>query len=123
MESSPPIQPKATPESGGQRTAPVEGVRASPVPKAVSQPGETALRYSESEQRELVAEAIQSLTQLAKENQRGLAFALDEVLDRPVITVIDTNSGEVIRKIPTEVSIKIAHNIEKAKGILADIFV
>jgi len=30
------------------------------------------------------------------------------------------NSGEVIRQIPTEVVVRVAHNIEKLKGLLFD---
>jgi flagellar protein FlaG len=43
---------------------------------------------------------------------------MDEALGRPVVTVKNTQSGEVIRQIPNEVVVKIAHNIEAFKGLL-----
>jgi uncharacterized FlaG/YvyC family protein len=36
----------------------------------------------------------------------------------PVILVKNQDSGEVIRQIPNEVVIKVAHSIEDLKGIL-----
>jgi flagellar protein FlaG len=37
-----------------------------------------------------------------------------------VITVTDKDTGEVIRQIPTEVVVRVAHSIEKMKGLLFD---
>jgi flagellar protein FlaG len=43
---------------------------------------------------------------------------MDEALGRPVVTVRNTESGEVVRQIPNEVVVKVAHNIEAFKGLL-----
>jgi flagellar protein FlaG len=40
------------------------------------------------------------------------------VADRTVITVKDTHSGEVVRQIPDEALLRVAHNIEEIKGLL-----
>jgi uncharacterized FlaG/YvyC family protein len=34
--------------------------------------------------------------------------------------VLDTRSGEVIRQLPSEEVVRVAHNIEKLKGLLFD---
>jgi len=39
-------------------------------------------------------------------------------LKRPVITVRNTNTGEVVRQIPTEEVIRVAHRMDALKGIL-----
>ena len=65
-------------------------------------------------------EAIRLLNEQAAANGRGLNFSVDEKLNRQVITVKKTETGEVVRQIPTDVAIKVAHNIEDIKGLLLD---
>lgn len=50
----------------------------------------------------------------------GLQFRIDEVLDRPIVSVIDEASGAVIRQLPSEEVVRAAHNIEYMRGILFD---
>ena len=50
--------------------------------------------------------------------KRGLGFQVDEAVGGPVVTVRSAESGEVVRQIPNEVVVRIAHNIEKYKGLL-----
>jgi flagellar protein FlaG len=49
---------------------------------------------------------------------RGLNFAMDEKLGRPIISVKNSETGEVVRQIPNEVVVRIAHGIEDLKGLL-----
>lgn len=55
---------------------------------------------------------------------RELNFSVDEDLDRTVITVIDEETGEVVRRIPSEEFLSMAKNIseiqesETGKGVL-----
>ena len=64
--------------------------------------------------------ALEKLTQLADNSGRSLGFAKDQAVSGPVITVTDKDTGEVIRQIPTEVVVRVAHSIEKMKGLLFD---
>jgi uncharacterized FlaG/YvyC family protein len=64
--------------------------------------------------------AIEKLNEHAEGKGRGLRFAMDRDLNRPIITVISTSTGEVVRTIPDDVVIKIAHGIEDFKGVLMD---
>jgi uncharacterized FlaG/YvyC family protein len=43
---------------------------------------------------------------------------VDPSLDRPVVTVTNRETGEVIRQIPNEVVIRMAHSIDDNKGNL-----
>ena len=45
---------------------------------------------------------------------------MDEVLNRAVITVIDKNSGEIVRTLPSEEVLRFVHNVDKLKGIIFD---
>jgi flagellar protein FlaG len=49
---------------------------------------------------------------------RGLAFKVDPALNRPVVTVTNQQTGEVIRQIPNEVIIRMARSIDETKGNL-----
>lgn len=63
-------------------------------------------------------EAIDRLNDQMKQNGRDLRFSMDNVVDRAIITVKNSETGKVVRVIPNEVVIKIAHNIENFKGLL-----
>jgi uncharacterized FlaG/YvyC family protein len=39
-------------------------------------------------------------------------------LKRPVVTVRNTTTGEVVRQIPTKVMVQLAHSIDDMKGVL-----
>lgn len=51
-------------------------------------------------------------------NNRGLGFHVDEAVGGPVVTVRSAATGEVVRQIPNETAVNVAHNIEKMKGLL-----
>ena len=70
--------------------------------------------------RENLREAVEKLNDQVERNGRGLNFSVDDRLNRPIITVRSTATGEVVRTIPNEVVIKVAHNIEDIKGLLMD---
>ena len=70
--------------------------------------------------RENLREAIEKLNDQVERNGRGLNFSVDDRLNRPIITVRSTATGEVVRTIPNEVVIKVAHSIEDIKGLLMD---
>ena len=62
--------------------------------------------------------AIDRLNAQMKESSRGLNFSMDEKLGRPVVTVRNESTGEVVRQIPNEVVVRVAHNIDQLKGLL-----
>ena len=79
---------------------------------------EVQLQVNPAQERENLKQAVSMLNQQAQQTNRGLGFRMDEVLNAPVVTVTSAQTGEVIRQIPNEVVIRIAHNIEKVKGML-----
>ena len=93
-------------------------VSVAPVEKAPAVKAEPLV--DPQEMRANLEAAIEKLNQQVELNGRGLNFAIDEKLNRPIITVRNTSTGEVVRTIPNEVVIKVAHNIEDIKGLLMD---
>jgi flagellar protein FlaG len=63
-------------------------------------------------------DAIATLNERMKSSQKDLSFSVDQISKRFVVTVMDQNTGEVIRSIPGESVLRVAHNIEALKGVL-----
>ena len=61
---------------------------------------------------------VSALNRQMQANSRNLGFTLDRTLNKPVITVTDKNTGDVIRQIPAESVLRVAHSIENLKGVL-----
>jgi flagellar protein FlaG len=84
----------------------------------VQAPKPVAIKFDASEVRQNLQEAVSMLNQQMSSTKRGLGFQVDEAVGGPVVTVRSAESGEVVRQIPNEVVVRIAHNIEKVKGLL-----
>jgi len=84
----------------------------------VQAPKPVAIKFDASEVRQNIQEAVSMLNQQMASTKRGLGFQIDEAVGGPVVTVRSAETGEVVRQIPNEVIVRIAHNIDKAKGLL-----
>ena len=84
----------------------------------VSTPKPVDIKYDPAQARANLASAISMLNEQMKATGRGLGFSYDEAKNSPVIKVTDTNSGEVVRQIPSQEVLKMAHHIDALKGIL-----
>ena len=89
------------------------------VPKVdLRAPEKPALRVNVAENQRNLEEAIRRLNDQMRSNNRDLAFAIDRKVDRTVITVRSAQSGEVVRQIPDDAVLRVAHSIEDIKGLL-----
>ena len=84
----------------------------------VQAPKPVAIKFDASEVRQNIQDAVSMLNQQMASTKRGLGFQIDEAVGGPVVTVRSAETGEVVRQIPNEVIVRIAHNIDKAKGLL-----
>ena len=84
----------------------------------VQAPKPVAIKFDASEVRQNLQDAVRMLNQQMTSTQRGLGFQVDEAVGGPVVTVRSADSGEVVRQIPNEVVVRVAHSIEKVKGLL-----
>ena len=62
---------------------------------------------------EQLDEAIAKVESFLKVQNRDLAFSIDEETNRSVVTVKDSQSGDVIRQIPSEEVLKLAERIQE----------
>lgn len=65
-------------------------------------------------------EIVSHLNVKMEVRDKSLNFSVDEVSNRVMVTVTDKVSGEVVRQVPSEAILKVAHNIEALKGVLFD---
>ena len=86
-------------------------------PKVLA-PKTVAIKFDASEVRQNLQEAVSMLNKQMTSTNRGLGFRIDEAVGGPVVTVRSAETGEVVRQIPNEVVVRVAHNIEKVKGLL-----
>ncbi len=71
--------------------------------------------------REALQKAVNNLNDYALNLKRNLQFTIDEELDRPIIRVIDTETDQVIRQIPSEEVLSIARRTETAASAILDV--
>ncbi len=108
-------RPVASAEATAQAAAP----KALPTAAPVEGDNKTsAVQFDLEKMRENIADALQKLNEQMRNNGRDLNFSMDEASDRVVITVKHSQTGEIVRQIPNEVVLKVAHNLEQVKGML-----
>ena len=105
----------ASPSAGLQTKAAV--VEAPAQPK-VTAPKPIDIKFDAAEVRQTLQEAVSFLNKQLNEHNRGIGFSIDDSLETPVVTVRSTITGEVVRQIPNEAAVRMAHNIESIKGML-----
>lgn len=89
-----------------------------PQPSRIETPAPPRINYDPSKLRENLQQAIDHLNQQLAASGRTLSFAMDDALNYPVVTVRSMKTGEIIRQIPSEAVVRVAHTIEGLKGLL-----
>lgn len=103
-QSYPPVAPPSAP---AQVTA----------DKSVNKVQETEAPGKEPERADL-EKAVTDIREFVQAAQRSLDFSIDDSTHRVVVKVIATDSGEVIRQIPSETALKLAQNLSSASNVL-----
>ena len=83
-------------------------------------PEKARLTLDPEQSRKQLQEAIQMLNEQMKTSGRNLNFSIDQEVNRTIIKVKNSNTGELVRQIPDETVLRVAHSIEKVKGMLLD---
>jgi flagellar protein FlaG len=82
-----------------------------PLPAAAEKGMDDPARIAASEQSNIDT-AVASMNDFVQSVQRDLRFSVDEDLNRTVVKVIDSDSGELIRQIPEEVFLELARKLK-----------
>ena len=109
----------ATVTAGAQDSAKAAKVQvAMPERPKVEAPKPVEVKYDPNQARANLSSAINMLNEQMAATKRGLGFSYDPSKSSAVIKVTDLNSGDVVRQIPSEEVLKMAHHIDAMKGIL-----
>ncbi|WP_219060432.1 flagellar protein FlaG [Pseudomonas sp. UMAB-08] len=75
----------------------------------------TASKESDSGKLKIAVQEIEKFVQSVK---RNLEFSIDETSGKVVVKVIASETGEVVRQIPSEEALKLADNLSNASSVL-----
>ncbi|WP_402719203.1 flagellar protein FlaG [Janthinobacterium rivuli] len=73
---------------------------------------------SKEPSREQLDKAVSELNQSSHMKTQGLEFSIDEDSQRTVVKVIDQETKEVLRQIPTREALELSKTFDSAKGSL-----
>ncbi|MDF0731912.1 flagellar protein FlaG [Pseudomonas entomophila] len=101
---------------------PAEQVTDKPVtrPTEVSADSEKKEPVNRVDDADKVKKAVSEIEKFLKETQRNLEFSTDEESGKIVVKVIASETGELIRQLPSEEALRIAHSLSDVKSVLFD---
>lgn len=68
--------------------------------------------------REDLEKAVGEIRDFVSSSHRNLDFSIDDSTGKVVVKVIATDTGEVVRQIPSETALKLAQNLNEASSVL-----
>ncbi|KPN77441.1 flagellar protein FlaG [Shewanella sp. Sh95] len=65
-----------------------------------------------------LTQVVSELSDMMSMMRKGLAFKVDENSGQAVVTVLDRDTGDVIRQMPSEEALKLAEKLSEVTGLL-----
>ncbi len=65
-----------------------------------------------------VSKAVDNINQAMRSLSQGLEFSIDDDSKRMVVKVVDQQTGDVIRQVPTVEALEIAKALDRVQGLL-----
>ena len=109
LDSVRPMDVPVTPKTAPAVLKPVQTKEERPVVRQ---------KFDPQEFQQALNDILERLNTQMKDSKRELGFSMDDKINTFIVTVRNTETGEVIRQIPTEAVVKFAHNLEDLKGVL-----
>ena len=107
-----------------QAAKPVEQANERPVVRPVEAVESTAPAKESADsgltEAEKVKNAIKDIETFLASSRRNLEFSTDEESGRIIVKVIASETGELIRQLPSEEALKIAHSLSDVNSLLFD---
>ncbi len=117
------IQPTSNPATARvdiatRTTIPAEAA-AAPRPAAEpAQPGARVQQPDAASASTALEDALKSINKAVREQSLSLQFELDTDSGRPLVKIVDLQTKEVLRQIPTEEAVSISKALDKMSGLL-----
>ena len=86
--------------------------------RPVEPPAEKRVELSRAVNREQLKAAVKSVREYIQPTNDALEFSLNDETDQVIVKIIDRNTKEVIRQMPSEEMIAIAKALDSLKGLL-----
>jgi flagellar protein FlaG len=100
---------------------PAGALQAPALPKAPpSSTDVNSITPQQQPKRAELEQAVTSIRDFVQSTQRNLDFSIDDKTGTVVVKVIATESGEVIRQLPSEAALKLAQTLSDASSLLFD---
>lgn len=101
--------------AGATQAASTASAAAAPAHSATEQPQPSK---ADESQRVALEKAVTDIREFVQSTRRNLDFSIDDSTGIVVVKVVATESGEVIRQIPSETALKLAQNLSDASSLL-----
>ncbi len=101
------------------KTAPEVAVGNTVNAQSTERPGDPVSKSAISTQE--VHQLVDNFSELAKRIDRGLEFRIDEITGKTVVTVMDRESEEIIRQIPSEELLVLAQRLKEGGGLIDEL--
>lgn len=108
------ISTSLPPSAGLEAGAALRDTRAATVPTQKEAPPE---KSTQSVSAEALEAAVNSVRDYIKPINSDLQFSVNDDTDKVVVTVVDSETKEVIRQIPSEEMLAIAKALDNIKGL------
>lgn len=86
----------------------------------VAQATDTAASVSYEVLRKEIDESVKNANERLSELNQKLSISIDSGTGSIVVKVTDSQTGEILRQLPSEEALRIARNIDSLTGILVD---
>ena len=68
--------------------------------------------------RKAIETAVDKLNENTRFTAQGLRFSIDEESGKTVVKIVDSETQEILRQIPSADALALAHSIDKMRGLL-----
>ena len=90
------------------------GAAAAPAPKAAAAPADPV-------DDEALSRAIETVNRILNPMARGLQFSIDLTTGKTIVKLVDTETQEVLREMPSREMLAIARALDRVKGMLFNV--
>lgn len=85
---------------------------------APAEPAPQRLQLDAAKEAERVAKATELLNAFMERSSIAVRFSIDPDSDKLVVKVVKAQNGELIRQIPSELTIKLSHALDTLNGLI-----
>ncbi len=117
-------QPTAA-NTASSRQQPEPSISAKAAPVATANDTTNAVQQADAVEQaplslEKLQDAVEKMNELMQGGKRSLNFSVDDSTEKVVIKVMDLDTEEIVRQIPSEETLKFAEHLEGMVGLIFD---